>query len=186
MNTGAGLLGKSVMSRKPLCVIFHLFVSTSCIVGWHLVNSMHSGVSLSLSSLFILGFSMLSRLVCFIFHILFNILLVASPACKTFYKLSLVLSTYTWRRGVTDHSGHLTNGYAFINVCQNVAIVRSRWEDPKKNLNNFAVLHQILTQLAPIDWPWRCASYSINLSSYNLGKLLKPKNCPLSKAYRHV
>ena len=47
-------------------------------------------------------------------------------------------------------------------------IVRSRWEDPKKNLNNFAILHPILTQLAPIDWPWKCTSYTVNLLSYNL------------------
>ena len=65
-------------------------------------------------------------------------------------------------------------------------IVRSHWEDPKKNLNNFAILHPILMQLAPIDSPWKCAYYTKNLLLYNLRKLLKPNNCPLSKAYHRV
>ena len=41
-----------------------------------------------------------------------------------------------------------------------VYIVRPHWEDPKKNLNNFAVLHLIVMQLALIDWPWKCAYYT--------------------------
>ena len=65
-------------------------------------------------------------------------------------------------------------------------IVCSRWEDPKRSLNIFAVLHQILTQLVPINWSWKLTYYTKNLSSCNFRKPLKPKNCPLSKAYCHV
>ena len=47
VNTGTGLLGKSVKRRKSLCIISHLFVRISCTVGRHLVKWMHSGVGLS-------------------------------------------------------------------------------------------------------------------------------------------
>ena len=45
-------------------------------------------------------------------------MLTVYPTFKMFHEFSTVLSTYDWRRGVTDHSGHLTNGYALMNVCR--------------------------------------------------------------------
>ena len=45
-----------------------------------------------------------------------------------FHKLSTIFSTYNWQHGVTDHPGHLTNGYAFINVCRNEASVEGEGE----------------------------------------------------------
>ena len=65
------------------------------------------------------------------------------------------------------------------------AIVRSRWEDRKKNVN-ITFPHMIVTQLMPIDWQWKRASYTRNSASYNTGKYSKLKNHPLSKAYRRV
>ena len=53
----------------------------------------------------------------------FQCMLVVSPACEMFHKLSTIFLTYNWRCGVTDHPGHLTDGYGFINVCRNVTSV---------------------------------------------------------------
>ena len=30
--------------------------------------------------------------------------------------MTRILCAYSWQRGVTDHPGHLTNGYAFKNL----------------------------------------------------------------------
>ena len=67
-----------------------------------------------------------------------------------------------------------------------VAIVRSHWEDRKRNVNNSSTSHAIVTQLTPIDWQWKCTYHTRNSASYNIGKYSKLKNHPLSKAYHHV
>ena len=65
---------------------------------------------------------------------------------------------------------------AFITLYNNstrvgtIVPVCLRWEGPKKNLNNFTILHPIVMQLVPIDWPWKCAYYTKILSLYNLGE----------------
>ena len=84
VKTGAGLLGKSVMRLKSLCMIRHLFARISCTKGRHLVNWTHNGVGLSLNNLIILGFNMFSRLVCFIFQILFKIRLLYPLRARCF------------------------------------------------------------------------------------------------------
>ena len=65
-------------------------------------------------------------------------------------------------------------------------IVRSRWEDSKKNVNIFSILHAIVTQLMPINWRWKRAYYTRNSALCSIGKYSKLKNYPLSKAYRRV
>ena len=46
-----------------------------------------------------------------------------TAAREMFHKFFGILSAYVRRSGVTDHSGHLTNGYAFMNVFRNVTSV---------------------------------------------------------------
>ena len=84
VKTGVGLLWKSIMSRKSLCIIFHLFVRISRIVGWYSVNLTHRGVGLSVSDPLIFGFNMYSQLVCFIFHNLFKLCLLYPLLTKCF------------------------------------------------------------------------------------------------------
>ena len=67
-----------------------------------------------------------------------------------------------------------------------LTIVRSRWEDCKKNMNNFSILHMIVTQAMQINWQRKCAYYTRNSDSCNNGKYSKLNNRPLSKAYRRV
>ena len=71
----------------------------------------------------------------------------------------------------TTQSPVLLGGYKWY---IQVYIVRSRWEYPKKILNNFAILHPILMQLAPIGLPWKCTYYTKNLS---IAKGIGPLSC---------
>ena len=112
VKTGAGLFGKTVVSLKSLYMIFHLFVSISCIEGRHLVNSTDSVVGLSLSNRFILGFNMFSWLVWFIFKILFNVYLLYPLRARCFSNFYCILDIrlptwcygYTSRMQCTTHS----------------------------------------------------------------------------------
>ena len=81
-------------------------------------------------------------------------------------------------------SEHALPYYIVCSRCED--IVRSRSKDSKKNMNNFAILHAIVTQLVPINWQWKCTYYTKNQLCTTLGSISKLKNRPLSKAYRHV
>ena len=53
-------------------------------------------------------------------------------------------------------------------------------------MNNFAILHAIVTQLITVDWKWKCAYYTKISASHNIGKHTKLKNHLLPKAYHCV
>ena len=118
VKTGVGLLGKRVNSLRSLNVILHLFARISQTMGQHLRNWMHNGVGFLSNSIFFLGTSMASLLVCFMFEIVLRMCLLHPLCIKCFVSLLLYFlhTLYGRRGGVTDNPGHLTSSYAFTNM----------------------------------------------------------------------
>ena len=71
-------------------------------------------------------------------------------------------SKITWAVHAPSTEGHSSN-----------VIVRPRWEDCKNNVNNFAVVGDIITQPVPTDCPRKCA---FRFSVIELRKTTQTKN----------
>ena len=56
-----------------------------------------------------------------------------------------------------------------------ITIVRSRWVNQSKNVNNWAVVHAIVMGPALIDRTWKCACDTYILESWTLKKVVKQK-----------